>query len=227
MPTASSHHASPSFWDRVAAKYAKQPIKDPAAYQAKLVRLRALLNPADHVLEVGCGTGGTARELAPHLASITGTDGSRVMIDIAKARLGASASADVTFLVADAADLVSGHPFDAICAFSLLHLVSDIPGVLRSVHDQLRPGGLFISKTVALSNANILVRLFVRVLMAFGVAPPVNFLSTDDLSSHLRAAGFEIEEVGYFTASQTNPFIVARTSAGSSRIDDPERPANP
>lgn len=75
-----------AFWDRRAPKYAKQPIADPTAYEEKLCRVVARLRPTDCVLEIGCGTGGTARHLAQFAGQVTATDISAEMIRIAKDR---------------------------------------------------------------------------------------------------------------------------------------------
>lgn len=53
------------FWDRIARKYASDPIKDTAGYERTLARTRELLTHTDTVLEIGCGTGTTALKLAP------------------------------------------------------------------------------------------------------------------------------------------------------------------
>ena len=53
--------SSEAFWDGVADKYAKTPIPDEADYAYTLERVRAHLKPGDRVLEIGCGTGSTAR----------------------------------------------------------------------------------------------------------------------------------------------------------------------
>jgi ubiquinone/menaquinone biosynthesis C-methylase UbiE len=201
------------FWDRIAPKYARQRVGDPAAYEAKLARVRALLHTTDRILEIGCGTGSTALRLAPDVAHITATDISRGMIDIAQSKLGPEAPANVTFQQADAVDLIEGRPFDAICAFSLLHLIEDVPKLLSSVREQLKPGGLFISKTECLKDGSFLIRALVPALTALGFAPPVTFLSADDLDRLLRAAGFEIEQIAYLGTKRTNPFIVARRTA--------------
>ena len=200
------------FWDRIAPKYARKPVADPTAYEEKLARVGALLRAKDRVL-IGCGTGSTALRLAPFVAHVTATDISRGMIGIAQSKLGADAPANVTFHRANATDRVEGQPFDAICAFSLLHLVEDIPGVLDRVHEQLKPGGQFISKTVCLKNRTVLLRAIVGLLYAVGYAPRVAALSSEDVIGHLRAAGFEIEETRYFGANRMNPFIVARRTA--------------
>jgi len=213
MQTAISKRHTPAFWDRIAPKYAQKPIADPASYEEKLAQVRALLRATDRLLEIGCGTGSTALRLAPGVAHVTATDVSRGMIGIAQSKLGADAPTNVTFHQASAADRVEGPPFDAICAFSLLHLIEDVPHVLNRVREQLKPGGLFISKTVCLKNGTILLRAMITALYAMGLAPKVTFLSTEDLHGLLRAAGFDIEHTLNFGAKRTNPFIVARRTA--------------
>lgn len=49
------------FWDRIAEKYAKQPIANPEAYEEKLRLTRRRLTPDSSVLEFGCGTGSRRR----------------------------------------------------------------------------------------------------------------------------------------------------------------------
>ena len=198
------------FWDNIAPKYAQKRIADPVAYEAKLSRVRALLNTTHRVLEIGCGTGSTALQLAPHIAHMTATDVSRGMINVAQSKLAPNAPTNVTFRQADAADLIEGHPFDVICAFSLLHLVEDVPKVLDRVRAQLKPGGLLISKTECLKNRSAVTRGFVSALTAIGLAPRVTLLSDSDLHRHLRTAGFVIEQSAYLGASRSNPFIIAR-----------------
>lgn len=201
------------FWDRIAPRYAKKSISDPVAYEEKLSCVRRLLTPTDHILEIGCGTGGTALRLASNVSQITATDVSRRMIEIARSKLILEGVSNIAFQRADAADLVAGHPIDAICAFSLLHLVDDIGEVLKCAHQQLKPGGLLISKTVCLGDGALLIRTFVRLLTAMGLAPRVNALSRGELIQHLEDAGFEIEAVSHFGQQHTNPFIIARKPA--------------
>lgn len=210
MQTTVHPRPAQSFWDRIAPKYAAKPVADPSAYAAKLSRLRALLRPTDRVLEIGCGTGSTALQLASGVAQYTATDVSDGMIEIANAKLGADAPANVSFRQADAADLIVGHPFDAVCAFSLLHLVEDVPRVIARAHDQLKPGGLLISKTVCLKETALPIRLLVRALTAVRIAPAVTLLSRADLVRHLTDAGFEIEHITHFGKKRMNPFIIAR-----------------
>ncbi len=202
-----------AFWDRIAPKYARQPVSDPGAYAEKLTLVASLLRAEDRVLEIGCGTGTTALRLAPGVAHYTATDGSRAMIGIARGKQRPDAPANVAFQQADASAWVPGAPFDAICAFSLLHLVDDVPGVLTAVFNQLKPGGLFLSKTVCLREAPLPIRLLVPSLRAVGLAPRVTPLSRRDLLRQVAAAGFDVERATHFGAKTVSPFIVARKPA--------------
>lgn len=205
--------ATQLFWDRIAPKYARKPVDDPGAYEEKLALAASLLKPGDRVLEIGCGTGTTALRLAPNVAHYTATDGSRAMIDIADAKLAADAPANVAFLHADAAEPVAGAPFDAILAFSLLHLVEDVPGVLAALVAQLKPGGLFLSKTVCMKAAAWPIRALIPTLTALRVAPRVTPLSEPELAGYLGRAGLRVERTLHLGKKRMSPIIVARKSA--------------
>lgn len=77
--------AKAAFWDRIAPKYATDPIADMAGYRHTLQRVQAMLRPEHHVLELGCGTGITALRLAPLTRRYVATDVSSQMIAIAHA----------------------------------------------------------------------------------------------------------------------------------------------
>ena len=210
MPTAAIHPDTSPFWDKIAPKYAKQPVKDQAAYEAKLTRIRALLRPEDKVLEIGCGTGTTALHLAPAVAAYVATDISRGMISIAEDKRRAASVTNTSFVQADAAQILGEAPFDVVMSFSLLHLVEDVPKVLDAAYAQLKPGGYFLSKTVCLGDASAILRLFVRALGLVGIAPPVTPLSKAELQGALVRAGFDLVESRYFGKGRMNPFIVAQ-----------------
>ena len=205
--------ASDVFWNRIARKYAASPVADPAAYAHTLDRTRSYLNASDQMLEVGCGTGTTALHLADAVAHITATDISSEMTKIAKEKADAAAVKNVTFAVSDTQlrDFADSG-FDVVTAFSLLHLLPDIPETLSRVHEVLRPDGLFVSKTVCLAGDNLLIRMAVPVLQWIGKAPYVTFLRPEQLEAKIRAAGFEIVESGEHNKRSRGHFVVARKS---------------
>lgn len=195
------------FWDRIAARYAARPIKDPAAHEAMLADAAARLRLTDRVLEIGCGTGSTAIRLAPYVAEWTATDFSPAMLSIARAK---PAPENLRFVLADARNAFDGGPFDAIAAFQVLHLVEDLPGALSSIHAHLKPGGLLIAKTWCFADMGFKLRGLFVVLRSLGLFPPVNALTKTALRQTIRDAGFSIVDERVFGGSPHGPYIVAR-----------------
>ena len=195
------------FWNRIAERYAARPLKNVAAYEAMLADVAARLKPTDRVLEIGCGTGGTAIRLAPGVAKYTATDFSSEMVRIARAKPAAGA---VTFRVADAASAFEGGPFDVICAFNVLHLVEDLPDTLARIHANLKPGGLLICKTWCFADLRLWVRLLFPILRMIGLFPFATALDEAQLRQVLRDAGFDIEVTRVFGDYSQNPYMVAR-----------------
>ena len=201
------------FWDRTARRYAADAISDLPGYERTLDRTRALLAGAGDVLEIGGGTGTTALRLAPGIRRLVSTDVSGGMIAIAREKAAAEGCGNVAFVQAPAAEPPGGDSaYDAVLAFNLLHLLSDLPAVLARVRRLLRPGGLFISKTPCLSEMNPLIRLAVPVARFFGKAPHVAFFDAAGLEADMARAGFTIVERARHGSGRKDPriFLVAR-----------------
>jgi SAM-dependent methyltransferase len=120
-----------------------------AAYAARLWRAHA--PAARHILELGCGSGLHAMELARMGYEITGIDISEVMLEAAAARLaqaGDEVGSRLRFLHADARSCRLGRTFDAV--ISLFHVLSyqtsnaDLEGGLRTAAAHLLPGAPFV-----------------------------------------------------------------------------------
>jgi len=182
----------PDFWNKVAHKYAKDAISDMESYTVTLERMRDLLEPHHRVLEIGCGTGSTALELAGGVDRYVGTDVSSEMVRIANEKL-TGKMPHLSFAVHAADDLPSG-PHDVILALNLLHLVSNLEDVLKQIFDALPPKGMFIAKTGLLKDGAWFLPLIIPVMRAVGKAPFVRSLSEAKLIDLLRNAGFEVAE---------------------------------
>jgi ubiquinone/menaquinone biosynthesis C-methylase UbiE len=202
-----------AFWDRIARKYAADPIADVEGYERSLSRTLGYLNGGDAVFEFGCGTGSTALRLAPSVGRILATDISTKMVAIAREKAEAAACPNVRFEVAGPGwdDLPDGG-FDVALGFNVLHLVADRAAVLTAVHRLLKPGGLFITKTPCLKEMGLGVRLAVPVMQAFGRAPYVAFFHAEELERTITDAGFEIVERGRHgtRGKDIRAFLVAR-----------------
>jgi ubiquinone/menaquinone biosynthesis C-methylase UbiE len=204
---------SAEFWDKLADRYSKKPVKDMESYNKTLDCTRKHLSAGDNVLEVGCGTGTTALLLAPSVKHIAATDISSRMIEIAREKAVTREVKNVRFARATLfdEDLEKGS-FDVVMGFNFLHLLEDIPGAVRRVDELLKSGGLFISKTVCLAEQSRLWRLLVAIMKPLGFAPYVRCLKVAELEDIITATDFEIMETGFHPPSPPSRFIVARKS---------------
>ncbi len=185
------------FWNRFARRYAASQIRDPEGYERTLARTTQLIRGARSVLEIGCGTGTTALRLAGEVGHLLATDISPDMIAIAREKATAQGCANVDFAVAAPEEVAKPEQgFDAVLAFSVLHLLRDEAAALRHLHDLLKPGGLLVSKTPCLAELNIVIRLAIPIMRWIGLAPHVNLGRAAELERAISAAGFTITERG-------------------------------
>lgn len=201
---------SPLFWDRIAPKYSKSPIKNLDGYHATLARTRSYLRAGDRVAELGCGTGSTALLLADAVASYLGTDVSEGMISIARKKLAEDGAPALDFEVADADAPLPGAPMDVVMAFNLLHLVDNLTATLDHIRMSVRDGGLLIAKTPCLGDGPWIFRPMIKVMQWFGKAPHALFFTRADLERAIMQAGFQLVEADAYPSGSYTSYIVAR-----------------
>jgi SAM-dependent methyltransferase len=100
------------------------------------------------VLDMGCGTGWLACELAARGHTVTGADPARAMLDIARRRPGAD---KVSWVETDAASLSLAARFDLAImtghVFQVFLTDADIAAALRAIYAHLAPGGRLAFET--------------------------------------------------------------------------------
>lgn len=202
--------SSRRFWDRSAARYARRPIADEAAYQAKLTKTRECLRPDMEVLEFGCGTGSTALSHAPYVRHIRAIDISPKMLEIAQGKAEAAGVGNVTFEAAaiDGFQAPDGS-FDAVLGLNILHLLADKDAAIAKVRRLLKPGGVFVSSSACIGDMTFLLRPFLAAGRFLGFFPLVNVFSKRQLTESLTTAGFVIDHL-WQPGKGKSVFIVAR-----------------
>jgi len=184
---------SKQFWDKIADKYARDPVSDPEIYQRKLDITREYLSVDMRVFEFGCGTGSTALYHAPAVAEIDAVDISENMIAIARRKAADQAIDNVNFREGDVETLSSGaEQYDVVMAHSILHLVKNRKHVLDTVYRVLKPGGVFITSTACLSDFSFYIRAAIPVMQLLGKAPYVGYFTQKQLTGELAETGFSI-----------------------------------
>jgi SAM-dependent methyltransferase len=106
---------------------------------------RAGVGPGMAVADLGCGTGDVsflaARVVGP-TGTVLGVDRSAEAVATASARARQAGLANVTFAVADLADLDLAAPVDALVGRLVLMYLDDPAAVLRRLLDGVRTGGV-------------------------------------------------------------------------------------
>ena len=198
-----------AFWNKAAPKDAKDAIGDMPAYEETLDRMREILQPHHRVLELGCGTGSTALELADSVDRYIGTDVASKMVKIAKGKLTEQSPQNLSFAVQDAGVMTSGSN-DVVLALNLLHLLPDLENTLAEIYKALPSGGLLISKTGLLKDGLWLLPLVIPLMRTIGKAPFVRSLSEESLIGLLENAGFKVTEKLVQGGMVPRVFIVAQ-----------------
>jgi SAM-dependent methyltransferase len=120
---------------------------------AEIDRLEALLRlrPPERILDLPCGQGRHAIELARRGYQVTGMDISPYLIEIARERAGA-AGVQVRWLTGDMRQPIAGATFDLILnlftSFGYFAEDDDDRQVLAAAASMLRPGGRFVLEVI-------------------------------------------------------------------------------
>ena len=196
------------FWDKTALKYSKKPVPSQEVYEKKLQQTRELFTPDSKVLEVGCGTGTTALLHAPYVKSITATDFSNEMIQIAKQKAEAKNCSNIDFRTESIEELnFPDEEFDVIMAHSILHLVSDRRKALKKIHQILKPQGQFV---VGVGCVGGIFRLFQPIWYIgylIGKLPYIGFFTKNSFIREIEKCGFVVKQK--WDPSRVDLFIIA------------------
>lgn len=120
-----------------------------ALYISQLIKTHA--PEATSIMEIGCGTGAHAAELAAMGYSVDGVDMSAGMLEAADVRsrdLAPDIQSKLCFTQGDARSVRLGRKFDVV--ISLFHVMSyqtsneDLAAAFQTAKDHLEPGGIFV-----------------------------------------------------------------------------------
>ena len=183
------------FLDRVDA------LPDVSAYRARSYEAFAA---AGCVVDVGCGTGTAARELASRVDRVVGVDASQAMIEVARIRSGERP--DLRFVVGDALSLpLDDASVDGYGAERLFQHLADHAAALSEARRVLRPRGRIAVidqdwDTLIFASEDVGTARRVAAAMADSIAGGTG---ARNLAASLDAAGFTRTEVrGHTTVSR-------------------------
>jgi SAM-dependent methyltransferase len=160
-----------------------------------VIILRARCQPQERVLEIGCGRGYLASNLAPHVAELVGVDVSSPALEEAAALLRENGQKNARFVKTSGDDLRSSLPeasFDRVISVEMYeHLhPDDARRHLEEVAAVLRPGGeaVFVTPSRVTGPHDITAKIYPEEREPLGFH--LNETTHRELLGQLRELGF-------------------------------------
>ncbi len=198
------------FFDQHAPKYMDEPFVTGTKAEVDFLIQHLNLTPEQRILDMGCGTGRHALELARRGYHVTGVDLSDGMLEQARQAAQKDNLTNVTFQQADATRYATDTPFDRIycvCEGSLgLVGAGSNPqehdlSVLRNLYAALKPGGQML---ITVLNAMRHIRLYQQADVDNGIYDPMTLTESGTISTgegdtaltiNTRERGFVVPEL--------------------------------
>lgn len=153
--------------------------------------------PGEHILDLGCGTGHLAQQIADQGAAVTGMDSSAAMVEQARANY-----PTLAFQQGDGANFHFDDPFDAVFSNATLHWILTPERVVACVYDALKPGGRFVAEFGGKGNVATITNGIQDAIKVLGFAPLEGplwyFPSPAEYATLLEAAGFRVILMTHF-----------------------------
>lgn len=172
-------------------------VREPLDRQLSPLGVRAIdalsPRPGETIVDIGCGTGQTALQLAARVAPpgrVIGVDISPLVLDVARER--ARDLDQVSFIAADAATLDLAEPADGVFSRFGVMAFADPAAAFANLRRMLRPGGrlAFVCWRSLAENALDLVPLQAAGLGRLLDPTPFSLEDPDHIRATLAAAGF-------------------------------------
>ncbi|WP_100278303.1 bifunctional 2-polyprenyl-6-hydroxyphenol methylase/3-demethylubiquinol 3-O-methyltransferase UbiG [Mariprofundus aestuarium] len=152
------------------------------------------------VLDVGCGGGLLAENMAARGATVTGIDRSPKALGIARLHSEKSSVA-VEYVENDAETWAKSHAefYDAVTCLEVLEHVPDVPRTVAACASMIKPGGHFFFATLNRNPTSyikaILGAEYILGWLPKGTHEYAKFIKPSEMNSALRGAGLEIKEL--------------------------------
>lgn len=202
------------FFEEMGIEYEDYPFTQNTEKEVNWMVKEYLSNPEMKILDVGCGTGRHAINLATKgYKNITGIDLSPTMISAAQ-NAAVEKNTQVDFRVCDARELPFKNEFDAalcLCegAFGLLESDAENYKVLRAVHKALKKHGIFILTTLNLFRDAEFDPMTCRVSMEMEIARKDGqrkVINCSDRSYSFPELKWVLEQLGFELILGADPF---------------------
>lgn len=149
-------------------------------------------NPAQSILDLGCGTGTLTVQLEALGSRVVGIDQSKDMVSKAVAQY-----PHIEFMVCDALNMPFEREWDVVFSNAVFHWICDHDKLLQNIYKALRPRGMLICEFGAIGNISIIEHAFEEAYKEFGYDyySQFNFSSPELFSFLLQKHGFVVDQI--------------------------------
>jgi len=152
----------------------------------------------EHILDVGCGTGQLAAQIANSGAIVLGTDASADMVANAK-----KTYPHLNFEVVDGTKLPYDKSFDAIFSNATFHWIEDQESLIKGLFKSLKSGGRLVAEFGGKGNVKSITEAINEAAQQLNLVNKINsnfwfFPSVSTYTSMLESVGFEVEQAWLF-----------------------------
>ncbi|RZK52957.1 MAG: class I SAM-dependent methyltransferase [Pedobacter sp.] len=154
--------------------------------------------PGEDILDLGCGTGQLAAQIAASGAEVFAIDASPDMIAVAKANY-----SEIGFEVMDATKLPYNEIFDAVFSNATFHWIEDQEALTSGIYNSLRAKGRLVAEFGGKGNVTSITDAIANAARNLGLSEKLNnnfwfFPSVAQYATLLEKHGFEVEQVWLF-----------------------------
>ncbi|MFT9815976.1 class I SAM-dependent methyltransferase [Lysinibacillus sp. NPDC056185] len=149
----------------------------------------------EEILDMGCGTGDLAHEIAALGANVQGIDASHDMIIAAQQKY-----PNITFHTMDATALHMTDQFDAVFSNAALHWMKQPDEVIQNIYNALNQGGRFVAEMGGHGNIASIVWALQKSMEELKLSYieeyfPWYFPTLEEYQAKLEGAGFTVEMI--------------------------------
>ncbi|MFX3633369.1 MAG: trans-aconitate 2-methyltransferase [Candidatus Pristimantibacillus sp.] len=153
--------------------------------------------PNEFILDLGCGTGDLAFEIAQAGAKVIGLDYSESMITAAREKY-----PDIEFQLGNGEIFTTSQRMDAVFSNAALHWMKNPTKVIQSVWNSLNNGGRFVAEFGGKGNVDSIVKAIYEVMPRYGIDAsernPWYFPTIGEYSHLLEKQGFHVTLAEHF-----------------------------
>jgi ubiquinone/menaquinone biosynthesis C-methylase UbiE len=199
-----------AFWERFAQGYDEH--QGTEEYERLACRIASDVGDANRVLDIACGTGIIALEIAKNAGRVEAIDFSSEMITIAweKARDRHVTNVNFSTQAADRLDFADDL-FDAVVVCNSLHVMKEPEQALAEARRVLKADGLLVVSNRCLGQTQQ-TRTYAQKVIKDRGFPMYHLFTTEDLGDLVQSSGFAVTEQDRLQDRAPMAYLLARPS---------------